>query len=431
MVGKDMTIESAVTKNTIDDPALKAPLESLKAARELRQMRREHGIDYIHLVVDDVEGDWLEQWGEDEVLDSEEFQEKLDFLVAIARREEFQKDIQKIEEKISEADREIQDFKAKFINKIQRAYQDLPVAIPSQLSFGESSENLPELPLSLAKDIEVIKSLSDLVAFQPTAEDYFRLGNAHFLEGRYEDAITNYTKAIELDSYNPTVLNNRGFSLNKLGRDEEAFADYDKAIELNPDYAIALNNRGVSLSRLERYEEALTDYNKAIELNPDHLAALNNRGVSLSRLGRYEEALTDYDKIIELNSSCSEAEWNRGRLLDKLGRHQEAIAIYDKALELEPSNYTLLNNRGVSLHNLGRFEEAITSYDKAIEIQPENGVAWFNKACVYALQSDLYRTIENLMKAIKLNPIYLKQTKVDPSFDLVRNDEKFKKTFGE
>jgi tetratricopeptide (TPR) repeat protein len=213
-----MTIQSAVTKNTIDDPALKAPLESLKAARELRQMRREHGIDYIHLVVDDVEGDWLEQWGEDEVLDSEEFQEKLDFLVAIARREEFQKDIQKIEEKISEADREIQDFKAKFINKIQRAYQDLPTSIPVQLSSRDSSENLPKLPLSLAKNIEVITSLSDLVAFQPTSEDYFRLGNARFLEGRYEDAIADFDKSLELNPDYSEAFANRGFSLNQLGR---------------------------------------------------------------------------------------------------------------------------------------------------------------------------------------------------------------------
>jgi hypothetical protein len=91
MVDKDMTIESSVSQNKIDDPALKAPLESLKAARELRQMRREHGIDYIHLVVDDVEGDWLEQWGEDEVLDSEEFQEKLDFLLRLLVEKNFKK----------------------------------------------------------------------------------------------------------------------------------------------------------------------------------------------------------------------------------------------------------------------------------------------------------------------------------------------------
>jgi hypothetical protein len=74
-----MTIENPSTKNTAEDLAIKAPLESLKAARELRRMRRKYGINYIYLVVDDVDGDWLEQWGEDEILNSEEFQEKLNF----------------------------------------------------------------------------------------------------------------------------------------------------------------------------------------------------------------------------------------------------------------------------------------------------------------------------------------------------------------
>jgi hypothetical protein len=46
----------------------------------------------LNLIVDDVEGDWLEKWGEDEVLNSEEFQENLDHLVAIARYEGIQKE---------------------------------------------------------------------------------------------------------------------------------------------------------------------------------------------------------------------------------------------------------------------------------------------------------------------------------------------------
>jgi tetratricopeptide (TPR) repeat protein len=213
-----MTLDSSVTKNPVEAAKLNAALEALEAARELQRLRRSHGVNRIELLVDDVDGDWLEQWGDDEVLGSEEFQEKLDFFVAIARRKEFQKDIQKIEEKISEADQDIQDFKAKFINKIQRAYQDLPAAIPAQLSSRKSSESLPELPVSLVKNIEIITSLSDLVAFQPTAEDYFRLGNARFLEGRYEDAIANFDKSLELNPDYSEAFVNRCVSLNQLGR---------------------------------------------------------------------------------------------------------------------------------------------------------------------------------------------------------------------
>jgi tetratricopeptide (TPR) repeat protein len=295
-----MTLEHSVTKNPVEEAKLNAALEALEAARELQRMRRSHGVNRIELLVDDVDGDWLEQWGEDEVLDSEEFQEKLDYFVATARKEEFQKDIQKIEEKIAETDQEIQDFKAKFISKIQRAYQDLPAAIPVQLSSRESSENLTEPPLSFAKNIEVIKNLSHLVAFQPTAENYFRLGNACVLEGRYEEAIANFDNALKLNSQNHEAWNNRGVSLDNLGRHEEAIISYEEALKLKANYPEAWSNFGVSLRNLERHEEGIIKYNISLELNPAFHEAFTNRGVSLSKLGCYEQAISDHDKAIML-----------------------------------------------------------------------------------------------------------------------------------
>lgn len=47
---------------------------------------------------------------------------------------------------------------------------------------------------------------------------------------------------------------------------EEAIADFSRAIELNPDYALAYGNRGVAYQGLQRYRESLSDLNRAIEL---------------------------------------------------------------------------------------------------------------------------------------------------------------------
>jgi tetratricopeptide (TPR) repeat protein len=392
-----MTLDHSVTKNPVEEAKLNAALEALEAARELQRMRRSHGVNRIELLVDDVDGDWLEQWGEDEVLDSEEFQEKLDFFVAIARREEFQKDIQKIEEKISEADREIQDFKAKFINKIQRAYQDLPAAIPFQLSSRESSENLPELLLSIIKNVKVITSLSDLVPFQPTAEDYFKLGNACFFEERYEDAIANYDRSVALNPELPEAWSNRGLSLKNLEHYEESIANYDKAIELTPDFCAAWYNRGISLGFLERHEEAIISYEKAIELAPENYEVWNNRGVSL----------------------------------DKLGHHEKAIASFDQAFNLKPDFYQVLINKGIALAKRRRYEDALASHEQALNLRSDYSNAWFNKACVYALQGDIDQTLENLAKAIQLDPMHREQAITDSDFDLVRSDARFKKLLEE
>jgi hypothetical protein len=75
-----MTIENAVIQNaTTEEPIREHLLESLKAARTLQKMRRSHGVNRVDLIVEDIEGDWLEQWGEEaeeEALDLEESQKQ-------------------------------------------------------------------------------------------------------------------------------------------------------------------------------------------------------------------------------------------------------------------------------------------------------------------------------------------------------------------
>jgi hypothetical protein len=60
--------------------------EALEAAREIRRLRREYGVDYIHMLVSDVDGDWLETWGDGD----EKFQKEVEMLLAIADQKESQ-----------------------------------------------------------------------------------------------------------------------------------------------------------------------------------------------------------------------------------------------------------------------------------------------------------------------------------------------------
>lgn len=49
---------------------------------------------------------------------------------------------------------------------------------------------------------------------------------------------------------------------------EEALRDYSEAINLGPKNATAYVNRGGAYFNIERLEQALQDYNEAIKLNP-------------------------------------------------------------------------------------------------------------------------------------------------------------------
>jgi TonB family protein len=99
---------------------------------------------------------------------------------------------------------------------------------------------------------------------------YQNRANANFVMGEYDAAITDYNKAIELNSKEPTIyfsralahFNNKSFNL--------AIADFDKVIELDPKEASAYFKRGAALEKVGSFEKALSDYQKAAELDADN-----------------------------------------------------------------------------------------------------------------------------------------------------------------
>lgn len=85
----------------------------------------------------------------------------------------------------------------------------------------------------------------------PASETWFNQGNSLFMQGRYQEAVARYDRAIALASGLVAALYNRGNALQEPGRREEA---------LRPDCADALYSRSNALVSLGRHEEAVDCY---------------------------------------------------------------------------------------------------------------------------------------------------------------------------
>jgi tetratricopeptide (TPR) repeat protein len=118
------------------------------------------------------------------------------------------------------------------------------------------------------------------------------------------------------------AYNNRGVLYKDQQKYELALADYNKAIELNPNDAKAYYNRGNLYSDQQKYELALADYNKAIELNPNYAEAYANRGLLYAELKQTEKAKIDLQQaaIIFRQQNNMAAYEQVMQILQQLGR---------------------------------------------------------------------------------------------------------------
>ncbi|MEI6002935.1 tetratricopeptide repeat protein [Paraburkholderia bengalensis] len=101
------------------------------------------------------------------------------------------------------------------------------------------------------------------------AQAYGALGNAWFGLFRYEEAIENYQRSLELDADESEVHHNLAIAYLKTMRAEAALAHARKALELKDGSAILHVNLGDVLRALGDLEGAVRCYRSAIARSPD------------------------------------------------------------------------------------------------------------------------------------------------------------------
>ncbi len=93
---------------------------------------------------------------------------------------------------------------------------------------------------------------------------------------------------------------NRGIDRFERGDYDKAISDFSKAIEIDPRLAEAYLNRGIGYGSKDLHDQAISDFNKAIELNTEYAKAYNNRAIACYYKGEYDKAWEDVHKAQSL-----------------------------------------------------------------------------------------------------------------------------------
>jgi eukaryotic-like serine/threonine-protein kinase len=161
------------------------------------------------------------------------------------------------------------------------------------------------------------------------------------------------------------------------------------------------------LYRREKFGEAIKEFDQVLERKPGHFWAQYLNAICLLRQGRPAEART-------LLSAClaerSEFVWLyllRGFAHEELQLLAAADADFQKASQLpldDNAHYVLSVHRGVLRIRQERFEDAITDLRSAIERKPRAYQAYVNLAQAYRRLGKVDLALEQLDRAVELEP---------------------------
>lgn len=176
------------------------------------------------------------------------------------------------------------------------------------------------------------------------AMDYFVSGGTHLDKGKLDQAIADYTEAIQLKPDLFVAYLNRGTAQRKKGEVDLAIADYTKAIELKADLFDAYTLRGICYGKKGRYEEAIADFTKALEKKPHYLT---------------------YHGLAWIFATSKN---------DKYRNSARAVELAQKAVQIHRIANSL-NTLAAAYAEAGRFKEAVETQEEAIDLLKKQGSA--------------------------------------------------------
>ena len=132
-------------------------------------------------------------------------------------------------------------------------------------------------------------------------------GNNFYFNTNYQQAISEYTRAIEINPNFAEAYNNRGNAKFSMRNYQQAIGDYQNALRLNKVDARLYNNLGNVYLIQQDYNAAIQEYTQAINLNPNLFSAYYNRALAYYNLRQFKNALPDAQRATALNPADVDA----------------------------------------------------------------------------------------------------------------------------
>lgn len=252
-------------------------------------------------------------------------------------------------------------------------------------------------------------------------QQHFQLGEQLLKIGKFQEALHQYSRALELVPTSIETHQKIAIALEQLGEWQQASKYYQRVLELknnhhqltvNPIEQKFLNSHHspeqLQISPAKNPDSKLQQYLQKAEQNPNSAEAQANVASIYAKQKQWQKAVAYYQKAIQLNPNFAGAYRNLARALTESGKEEKAISVWLRAIQLEPQKikpeeYLQLGNQ---LLKLKKSDKAIACYRQAIQLQPSLGEAYLRLGELLHLAGQQQQALNCYQQGLKNSPNY-------------------------
>ncbi len=183
------------------------------------------------------------------------------------------------------------------------------------------------------------------------------------------------------------IYNNLGFIKHQAGDFEQSITFFKKALEINPHYTEAALNLTIAYNDTEQYEKAAAVFSKAAKfasekgrdgkgkIDPFLEGKLANEHFKLGNTyfeaGLLEDAEEQYRKALSMRPNFVDVITRLGITLREKGSYNEAIDTFRMAKEVKRTYTPAMIHLGITYYTNGFFDMALKEWEAVKEIDPK------------------------------------------------------------
>ncbi len=195
---------------------------------------------------------------------------------------------------------------------------------------------LPKSTTVTAYGQKIAKDDPTSLAYKPGpigADLYIAAARLSEGNGRVEQAIEQYRKALQADSRNRGAMIGLARLQHRNGDMESSILLYREALNLYRNDPVILNDLGLCYARSGQTDQAISVLRSATQAAPTRQMYRNNLAAALVEAKRPGEAVAHLTQTY----GPAIANYNVGYLLNRSGQKQQAVQFLSRALEIDPS----------------------------------------------------------------------------------------------